>query len=141
MCRVPHASLTPQKKQLLADSQTTPPIYIFLEKYQYDEEVKAVVYDCQIGIQENADVVIHVIKTRFSQLAKLDKYLHLSHLNLEQAKPFPQKRWFGNTDEKFLAERCRDLQDYLSSLTRIAGLLDEESFRKFGKLPIEGFVH
>jgi hypothetical protein len=109
-------------------------MYISIEKYQFDAELKAIVYDCQIGIQENSDIAIRVIKTRFSQLAKLDKYLRRAHANLGDARPFPHKRWFGNTDEKFLAERHRDLQEYLASLTRLSGLLGEESFRRFAKL-------
>jgi hypothetical protein len=135
MFRVPLASLPLQKKKLLAGSQTTPSMYISIEQYHYDEQIDAVVYDCHIGIQENTDVVIQVIKTRFSQLAKLDKVLRLTRLNLKPVKQFPRKQWFGNTDQIFLEERRRQLQEYLSSLTHIRGLLRDESFRKFAQLP------
>jgi hypothetical protein len=120
MSRIPLDSLGQQKRELLANSQTTPPIYIFIEKYHYEEGLKAVIYDCQIGIQDNTDVIIRIVKTRFSDLAAL--------------RPFPPKRWFGNTDDAFLSRRRMELQEYLASLTRVSGILREHAFRKFAKI-------
>jgi hypothetical protein len=134
MCRVPLACLAQQKRELLANSQSTPPFYISIERQQYDEELKAVVYDCQVGIQENTDVVIHIVKTRFSHLAQFDKHLRKTEVDLRPLKPFPKKRWIGNTEESFLAERRRDLQEYLRSLTQISGILQKPCFRKFTTL-------
>jgi hypothetical protein len=136
MFRVPLTRLPLQKKKLLADSQTRPSIYISIEQYHFDEQINAVVYDCHRGIQENTDVVIHVIKTRFFQLAKLDKVLRLAHPNMKSVKQFPRKQWLGNRDQIVLEEGRHQLQEYLSSLTHVRGLLREESFRKCTKLPI-----
>jgi hypothetical protein len=89
-----------------------------------------VIYDLQIGIQKESDVVIHFLKTRFSQLAQLHKDLHFAGIDVNQIKPFPPKSWFGNLKKDFLSERCQALQAYLSSLTRVSTLLDKKCFRQ-----------
>jgi hypothetical protein len=113
---------------------STPPFYVTIEKYQFDEELKAVVYDCQIGIQEKTDVIIHIVKTRFSQLTKLDKTLRMLEIAPKTLRPFPKKRWLGNTEERFLAERKCALQEYLTSVTQITRILQKPCFRKFAAL-------
>ncbi|EAR94435.2 PX-SNX-like domain protein (macronuclear) [Tetrahymena thermophila SB210] len=58
--------------------------------------------------------------SRYSMLRELYHSLKkeisdFSSLNLPK---FPGKKWFGNTDEKFLSERKRDLQIFFSALSK-----------------------
>jgi hypothetical protein len=40
---------------------------------------------------------------------------------------FPGKKWIGdNTSEKFIKERCKQLEDYLNKMMELPGILDIE---------------
>lgn len=127
MFRIPVSSLPIKKQQLLAKSITKPPMYITIEKHEYDKIARAVIYELQIGIQHGQDIDTHLVRTRFSEMDRFDKAIRKTVAELPQ---FPAKKWIGNTTEAFIKQRTEDLQNYIVELLRIPGITEKPEFQK-----------
>jgi hypothetical protein len=137
MLRIPVASLPLPKQKMLASCTSVPRLYISIERFRFACEIQAVVYEIQIGVQQNQDVIVHTVNLRFSQMEKLHQSLSqrisLTGSNLR----FPVKRWFGNTNEQFLKQRADNLQKYFSDLLQIRGMGGNHALRKLFQIDNE----
>jgi hypothetical protein len=106
-------------------------MYISIENYKYDEALGATVYILQVGILQGQEVTVHSIVTRFSDMSKFNDVLRPVIEKCDFVKPFPKKKWFGNTDPAFIKTRCEDLEKYFASLTAVPGILHNEYFQNF----------
>ena len=130
MFRIPVSSLPLDKQRLLEQSITFPPMYIFIQSHKYDWDLQAVMYEIQIGIQSMNDIVITTYKMRFSDLQKMDKTLRKIDAYKDRLPKFPPKKWFGNTNAKFLQQRQIELQNYLNVLTQDFNIQKSSEFHE-----------
>ena len=128
MLRIPISALSRQKNAQLALSATTPPMYIIIEKYSYDKDLKTHTYDIEIGTQDQHDVIIRKIKTRYSVLRKLHQSLKSSFRDTPIQPKFPPQKYIFNNNPEFIKERASDLQKYLAQLTKIPGVTHNSNF-------------
>ena len=131
---VPLVSLTQSKRSQLHQSANDQPFYIHIQSYQTDKTIGVTFYLLEFGIKKNDLVQVHPINVRFSQLDKLDKLIRQNFINSSVLNKFPPKKYFFNKDKTFLKKRSEDLQNYLSSLTKLPKLLEFNEFRKFFNL-------
>ena len=131
MFRIPVSSLPLKKQHLLAKSMTKPPMYITIEKHDYDKIARAVVYELQIGVQHGQDIVTTTIRKRFSEMDRLDKTIRAALCNHTNFPQFPPKKWIGNTNEAFIQQRTEDLDRYLIQLLRVPGIIENSDFKQF----------
>jgi hypothetical protein len=134
MFRIPVTSLPLKKRQMLAESRSRPPMYISIEDYHYDNSIGATVYTIQIGIQHGPDVSVHTINSRFAEISKFNDTLAQEKADV-RTNEFPKKKWFGNTKPEFVKQRSEDLENYLSGLTGIPGIIGKKNFRDFFGIP------
>jgi hypothetical protein len=109
-------------------------MYIDIENYEHCSELGVVFYEVQIGVQTGSDVLIHLIKTRFSQLARLHDALCKAGIGANRLNPFPPEYWLWNLNKNFISTRRRALQEYLCSLTRVSTIVNYDCFRRFVQL-------
>jgi hypothetical protein len=114
-----------------------PRTYISIERFRFVPEVQAIVYEIQIGVQQNQDVIIHTVNLRFSQMEKLHQKLNARISRTGSHLEFPVKRWFGNTDEQFLKQRAADLQTYFSGLLQLRGMGGNQALRNLFQIDHE----
>lgn len=125
---VPVASLPQKKLSQLQNSTVDPRMYIYIEKFDLDPSVGAVVYDIEIGMQKENIVHVHKIQKRYSELYEFDSQIRPLYKNSRFLQPFPPKKRFGNKDKAFLDQRAEALQKYLSNLVKVAGLVSTIQF-------------
>jgi hypothetical protein len=125
---VPIASLARKKLDQLQSSTVIPRMYLFIEKYDFDPAVKAVVYDIEVGIQKGQTVHVTQVKRRYSVLELFDQQIRPLYKDSRFLQPFPPKKAFGNTDQEFLKDRAEKLQKYLTNLVRVGGVTSTPAF-------------
>jgi hypothetical protein len=105
-------------------------MYLFIDKYEYDPTIKAVVYHIEIGIQKAQIVHAHKVQRRYSALQQFDSQIRPLYKDSRFLQPFPPKKFFGNREADFLVERCDKLQKYLTNLVRVAGVVNTPAFMR-----------
>jgi hypothetical protein len=128
---IPISELTQNKSSQLNLAISIPPMYLSVEKYQMDEQIGAVFYLIEIGIQKDNNVIVHYVSKRFSELSEFDSQIRSKFSGSKYLVSFPPKTLFKNTDRKFLEKRAEQLQNYLASLVRVAELCETSVFRRF----------
>jgi hypothetical protein len=128
MKRFPVSALPLSKQKMLLTCGSSPRFYLTIERYGLSEFVAAIVYEIQVGIQEEHDVVVHTVSTRFSELHQLNTELQRTLTGSARLAPFPQKRWLGNTTKSFLQTRANGLQEFLSSLVPVRNMSQRPEF-------------
>lgn len=128
MNRIPLSSLPRKQLEQLHNSKCHPPMYITVDPGKYDENIGAALYDIHIGIQCGHDVVQKTIRTRFSELDKLNNQINSE---IKTNLRFPEKKWFGSTNSAFIEKRSKDLATYMGDLTKIPGILKLKSVQSF----------
>ena len=119
---VPVASLSQKKLSQLQSSTVDPRMYLYIEKFDLDPAINAVVYDIEVGIQKDNNVHIHKIQKRYSTLLEFDQQIRPLYKTNRFLQQFPPKKLFGNKDKEFLDERADMLQKYLTNLVKVAGV-------------------
>ena len=77
----------------------------------------------------NARGTLTILK-RYRQLLALHHRLAEIY-GEDKLPPFPRKKLIGNTDEKFLQKRSRELTQYLQGIVKLEGILKHEEVRTF----------
>jgi hypothetical protein len=103
-------------------------MYLYIDKYEFDPTIKAVVYSIEIGIQKSQIVHVHKVQRRYSVLKQFDSQIRPLFKDSRFLQPFPEKKFFGNRDATFLAERSSQLQKYLTNLVRVSGVVNTPAF-------------
>ncbi|KAK8882496.1 hypothetical protein M9Y10_045138 [Tritrichomonas musculus] len=106
-------------------------MYISIERYNVDQQIKAAVYEIEVGIQNNESVTTHTIYRRYSALKAFDTQIRSQFGDSSYLLSFPPKTLFPNTSREFLEQRCEQLQKYLASLVKIPGLTSSSAFIQF----------
>lgn len=122
------AQLSSAKVSQLQNSTIHPRMYLSIEGYVLDPQSGAIVYEIEVGIQKHQIVKVHKVKKRYSELIKFDESVRGSFKESRFLQPFPPKKVFGNKEEKFLKERAKALQNYISNLTRVNALTRSAAF-------------
>ena len=125
---VPVSSLSQKKLAQLQSSTCDPRMYLFIEKFDLDPAINAIVYDIEIGIQKESTVHIKKVQKRYSQLREFDDYIRPLYKGNRFLQPFPPKKIFGNKDKAFLDERAEQLQKYLTNLVKVTGVVSLPHF-------------
>lgn len=112
-------------------------MYVSIEKYTINSEVKAVYYEIEIGFQYNSEVRIYNSSKRYSELLELEKIMKPILKSFSNCPKFPPKKYFNNFEKAFLEERTRALQAFLGFLCQISSLLELTPFTEFFKIPAE----
>ncbi|OHT04891.1 PX domain containing protein [Tritrichomonas foetus] len=128
---IPISNLSQKKQAQLQLSNVIPPMYISIESYNYESSVKAVVYEIEVGIQNNQMVSTHVIHRRFSAMKTFDTQIRSQFGDSHYLLSFPPKTLFPNTSKAFLEQRSEQLQKYLANLVKIPGLSSSPTFTQF----------
>lgn len=135
MLVIPLSSLPLKKQYLLSKSPLNPPMYAIIESHHYDVELNAIFYDLQIGVQKGQDVHCSMIMLRYSELEKFQKKLITSFPDISDLiQYFPPKKWFNNTNENFILEREKGLQNFLTVIFEIPSITETDSFKSLFKL-------
>jgi hypothetical protein len=111
-------------------------MYVSLEGSRYDPDLRATLYEIEIGVLAGSEVAVHRRFLRFSGLEKLDKSMRTIGSNTKYLIPFPPKKFFGNCSEHFVNQRAMQLQQYLQALPRIPDLTWQISFAKMFDLDV-----
>lgn len=106
-------------------------MYISVERYKIDDEIKTAVYEIEVGIQNNQSVSTHTIFRRFSALKTFDTQIRSQFGDSQYLLSFPPKTFFTNTSHEFLEQRSDQLQKYLASLVKIPGMSSSQIFVQF----------
>lgn len=77
----------------------------------------------------NAKGTLTILK-RYRQLLALHHRL-VEIYGEDKLPPFPRKKLIGNTDEKFLQKRSRQLTQYLQGIVKLEGILKHQEVRAF----------
>ena len=125
---VPLTSLSQKKLEQLQNMTADPRMYIFIEKFDLDPTINAVVYDIEVGIQKDTTVYIKKIQRRYSALREFDEQIRPLYKGNRFLHPFPPKKLFGNKDKAFLDERAIQLQRYLTNLVKVTGITTTPTF-------------
>lgn len=128
---IPVASLSQKKYAQLESAISIPPMYLSIEKYELVQDINAVVYEIEIGIQKSKNVYTHKVNRRYSALEEFDRQIRPQYSNSKYLLPFPPKKMFGNKDPSFLEQRSSQLQQYLASMIKIPGVCICQTFTHF----------
>lgn len=131
---IPLSSLPLKKQYILSKSPLNPPMFATIEGHHFNKSFNAIFYDIQIGIQKNQDVICSMIMLRYSELEQLQKILINSFPDIEILKKFPPKRWFNNTNETFILEREKGLQNFLTIIFAIPAVTETDAFKSLFKI-------
>lgn len=134
MIVIPLSSLPLKKQYILSKSPLNPPMYATIEGHHYHKTQNAIYYDIQIGIQKGQDVICSMVMLRYSELEQLQKTLVNSFPDIEVLEKFPPKRWFNNTNEAFILEREKGLQNFLTVIFAIPAVTETDTFKSLFKL-------
>ena len=127
---VPLTSLSSKKMAQLNTSTIIPRMYLYIEKYDFDPVVNAVVYDIEVGIQRHQSVFVHTVRRRYSALQQFDEQIRSLFKESRFLQPFPPKKIFGNKNSAFLKDRADGLQTYLTNLVKVAGVANTPAFMR-----------
>lgn len=127
---VPISSLSSKKMLQLNNSTIIPRMYLYIEKYQFDPVVNAVVYDIEVGVQRKETIFVHTVRRRYSALQQFDDQIRSLFRDSRFLMAFPPKKIFGNKSEEFLRERADQLQNYLTNLVKVAGVANTPAFMR-----------
>lgn len=125
---IPLNQLDRKKLHQIQSSTVVPRMYLSIEKYNLDPEQNAIIYDIEIGIQKGQSVHVHNVQRRYSILQSFDEQIRPLFKESRFLQPFPPKKMFGNKDKQFLDQRSELLQNYLSNLVRVAGIVNTPAF-------------
>ncbi|OHT05660.1 PX domain containing protein [Tritrichomonas foetus] len=125
---VPITSLAPKKLAQLQGSTVIPRMYLFIENFDLDPTINAVVYTIEIGIQKGQNVHVHTVRKRYSALQQFDEMIRPLFRESRFLQEFPPKKLFGNKNKDFLDQRADSLQKYLTNLVRVAGIINTPAF-------------
>lgn len=131
---IPLSSLPLKKQYILSKSPLNPPMYATIEGHHFVKSENAIFYDIQIGIQKNQDVICSMIMLRYSELEQLQKTLMSSFPDIEILKKFPPKKWFNNTNETFILEREKSLQNFLTIIFAIPAVTETDAFKSLFRI-------
>lgn len=95
-----------------------------IEIFNHKIKDTKVIYAIEILLSNNQSIIIN---ERYSEL------LNLHNLMSKEAKlpPFPQKKYFGNTDELFLIQRQNNLNSYYNIITSNDKFINLPSFKSW----------
>jgi hypothetical protein len=125
---IPLASLSQKKLAQLQSSTVIPRMYLYIEKYDLEPGINAIVYEIELGIQKGQIVRVFKVQRRYSALAGFDEQIRPLYKDSRFLQPFPPKKAFGNKDPAFLSDRAEKLQRYLTNLVRVAGVVNTPAF-------------
>ena len=125
---IPINTLAPKKLGQLQGSTIIPRMYLYIESFDLDPIVNAVVYQIEIGIQKGQNVHVHTVKKRYSALQQFDEMIRPLFKESRFLQPFPPKKMFGNKNKQFLDHRAEALQKYLTNLVKVAGIVNTPAF-------------
>jgi hypothetical protein len=111
-------------------------MYLSIESSRYDPDLRATLYEIEIGVLTGTEVAVHRRFIRFSGLERLDQSMRAIGSNSKYLMPFPPKKYFGNLSERFVNQRAMELQKYLQALPKIPDLLWQMSFASIFDLDI-----
>jgi hypothetical protein len=130
MTRLPVDSIARSKLAILQSSACRPKLYLSVEGTLYDPDLRATLYEIEIGVLSESEVSVHRRFVRFSGLELLDRAIRQLGDNAKYLMPFPPKKYFGNLSERFVSERTMQLQRYFHALPKIPDLLCQMAFAK-----------
>jgi hypothetical protein len=125
---IPLASLSQKKLAQLQSSTVIPRMYLYIEKYDLDPALGAVVYEIEIGVQKGQIVRVFKVQRRYSALLGFDEQIRPLYKDSRFLQPFPGKKAFGNKEPAFLSDRAEKLQRYLTNLVRVASVVNTPAF-------------
>ena len=126
---IPISSLGETEYEQLQNSTTSPPTFLKVNSYGFDNRVGAVVYDISVGYQKDTKAVVHSVRRRFSELHNFDQKVRPTFARSPALRKFPPKTLFRNTGDVFLQKRAQDIQFYLSYLTQVPGMGSHPAFQ------------
>jgi hypothetical protein len=112
-------------------------MYISIEGYKMNEEVKAIYYNIELGFQFGDETEIIKCSKRYSELYQLDQLIRPIYKNELNQPTFPPKKIFNNTSKSFLDTRSDGLQKYLGTLSQYQSILRSAVFKDFFDIKIE----
>ena len=128
----PKEHLTRAKKEQLDNCLTIPHFYISIDGWRYDKEKKKIMYTLEIGVDLDYEVLIFTTEKRYSEFYKLhNALLQFSLLRNENLSEFPPKKMFSQFDVEFIRERQIKLHNYVSSLSSINWIVQNQDFSNF----------
>jgi hypothetical protein len=130
MARLPVGSIARSKQAILQTSACRPQLYLSVEGSRYDPDLRATLYEIELGVLSGSEVSVYRRFVRFSGLELLDRGMRKLGSNARYLMPFPPKKYFGNLSEQFVSERAMQLQAYLQALPKIPDLLWQIAFAK-----------
>jgi len=128
---IPISSLSQKKVAQLNSAISIPPLYLSVERFEFCEDLNAVLYTIEVGIQNDDVVYKHMVQRRYSALQEFDAQIRPAFGDSKYLHEFPPKKLFGNFDPHFLEKRADKLQEYLGNLCRVAGLCESSVFKRF----------
>ena len=131
----PIYELTQKKVSDLHLSATDPPMYLSIERNEYDKSANTHFFIIEVGVQKEANFVTkHTLRYRYSQLLQLDQQLQSFFKENNIINPFPPKNYFRSNSELFVQKRQEDLQKYLDILTKTPDIIKVQAFRDYFEL-------
>lgn len=125
------ANLSQPKQSQLLSSNSIPPMYITIEKYELDSEIDAIIYHLEVGIQHDTKVLTKTVMKRYSELRSFDTEIRKDFGDSKYMVAFPPKAFLRNKDPAFLEERSLQLQKWLTGLVKIPGISTSSSVARF----------
>lgn len=128
----PINELTQKKVSDLHLSAADPPMYLSIERSEFDRAANTHFFVIEVGVQIDARTVAkRTLRYRYSRLLQLDRRLQPFLRARGDALPFPPKNFFRSNSEPFVQKRQEDLQRYLDALTKTPGIAGAPAFREF----------
>lgn len=127
----PIGVLSQVKQSQLLSSNSIPPMYITVEKYELDAELDAIIYHLEVGIQRDTTVTTKKVMKRYSELRSFDTEIRKDFGDSKYMVAFPPKAFLRNKDPIFLEERKTQLQKWLAGLVRIPGISTSSTVTRF----------
>ena len=128
---IPLNSLSQRKLSQLQSSIAIPPMYISVEGFELVNDLNAILYNIEIGLQKNQTVYAKICQRRYSSLQELDNSIRSQFHDSPYLLPFPPKKIIGNKDPSFIEQRANQLQIYLENLIKIPGVCTSSLFTHF----------
>ena len=128
---LPLSSLAQMKLSQLQSSIAIPPMYISIEGFELVNDLNAILYNIEIGIQKDQTVYAKVCQRRYSSLQELDASIRSQFHDSPYLISFPPKKILGNKDPSFIEQRANKLQVYLENLIKIPGVCSSSLFTHF----------
>ena len=97
-----------------------------IEIFNHKIKDNVVIYAIEIILNNNQSIIIN---ERYSELLNLHNLMSKE----EKLPPFPQKKYFGNTEELFLIQRQNNLNSYFNTITSSDKYVNLPSFKTWIK--------